>query len=379
MRIQHTLKRLAARGPSPWPVLSVYVNTRPIGAQMTTYRPFLKKRMHEELKAFKLRSPEHESLVVDFARIQHYLDYDLKEFARGAAVFACYADDDVFDAMQVPVEFPEQLVTVSSLPTLHPLLRVADRYRRAAVLVANTNTARLFTIGLGAIELRREVRNPVLHKAKAGGGGDASTAQHHVEEEWRKHARQAVAALEDVAEESAASWILIGGDEPILSEIETMLPKPLRERLLGRFAWDIRIPESELASAVQEVVEAREAEQRRARAEELVAAAAHGPDALGLERTIQALREARVNELIFSDAFPADARGWACRSCRTFDAGPPVSPCPVCGKNDIQLVSLQEEIGAVATAQNAAVRFVEARAVAALDARGGVGAFVRYR
>jgi len=42
-------------------------------------------------------------------------------------VFACYADDDVFDAMQVPVEFPEQLVTVSSLPMLHPLLRVADR------------------------------------------------------------------------------------------------------------------------------------------------------------------------------------------------------------------------------------------------------------
>ena len=56
MRIQGTLKRLAARPPSPWSVLSVYVNTRPVGAQMTTYRPFLKRRMAEELKALKARS-----------------------------------------------------------------------------------------------------------------------------------------------------------------------------------------------------------------------------------------------------------------------------------------------------------------------------------
>ena len=63
MRILSTLKRLATRPPSPWPVLSVYVNTRPVGPQMTTYRPFFKKRMAEELRALQARSPERESLA----------------------------------------------------------------------------------------------------------------------------------------------------------------------------------------------------------------------------------------------------------------------------------------------------------------------------
>ena len=109
MRILSTLKRLVARPPSPWPVLSVYVNTRPVGSAMTTYRPFLKKRMTEELKALKARSPEHESLAVDFARAQHYLDYDLRDVTRSVAVFASYADEDMFDAVQLPVEFAGSL------------------------------------------------------------------------------------------------------------------------------------------------------------------------------------------------------------------------------------------------------------------------------
>ena len=78
MRIVNTLRRLAARAPSPWPMLSVYVNTRPVGPQMLTYRPLLKKRMAEELAQYPARSPERESLAVDFARVQHYLDYDLR-------------------------------------------------------------------------------------------------------------------------------------------------------------------------------------------------------------------------------------------------------------------------------------------------------------
>jgi hypothetical protein len=78
LRIQHTLKRLAARGPSPWPVLSVYVNTRPVGSAMTTYRPFLKKRLTEELKAFAERTQipvAHTLLGVGAIDERHPLSY----------------------------------------------------------------------------------------------------------------------------------------------------------------------------------------------------------------------------------------------------------------------------------------------------------------
>jgi peptide chain release factor subunit 1 len=376
LRIQNTLKRLAARGPSLWPVLSVYVNTRPVGTAMTTYRPFLKKRLNEEMKAFKARSPEHESLSVDAARVQHYLDYDLKEFTRATAVFACYGDGDLFDAVQIPIDFPEALVTVGPLPTLYPLLRVADCYRRAAVVVSDTHSARLFTIALGTIEIRREVRNPLVPKSKSAGELDPSNHQRHADDHRKKHLRQVVRALEELANESQATWILLGGDGTIGAELEGELSPTAREHLLGHFHWDIRIPEAELAAAVDGAVEAREQELRRARAEELV----HGgkDTILGVEPTIEALRAARVGRLVLSECLPATAEGWACRACRTFGSGPPPEACAACGRAEVQRVSLREELGAQALAQGADVHFVEARAVPAFDAQGGVGAFARY-
>ncbi|MGH7725458.1 MAG: hypothetical protein ACREOU_08515 [Candidatus Eiseniibacteriota bacterium] len=380
MRIFNTLKRLAARGPSTWPVLSVYVNTRPVGAQMTTYRPFLKKRMAEELKAFKPRSPEHESLAVDFSRVQHYLDYDIKDTTKGAAVFACYADDDVFDAVQVPIEFAENLVTVGPLPTLFPLLKAADRYRRAAVLVANTNTARLFVIGLGAIETRREVRNPVLHKPKNAGEADPANVQRHVENAWQKHARQAIQALDELLRESGASYVLIGGDDPIVPTLLSELSHPARERLLGEHHhWDIRIPEHELAAEVERLIQAQEAVERRTLAERLLDGVGEGGSAIGLEKTLIALRESRVSELVLSEGFPSGGSGWACRSCRTFAPGEPPRACTVCGRETVEAVPLHEEMGAQAQAQGARVRFIQPRAVPEFDARGGVGALLRYR
>jgi peptide subunit release factor 1 (eRF1) len=378
LRIQQTLKRLAARGPSPWPVLSVYVNTRPVGTAMTTYRQFLKKRLSEEIKAFKARSPEHESLTVDAARVQHYLDYDVKESTRGTAVFACYGDGDLFDAVQVPVEFPDQLVTVGPLATLYPLLRVSDCYRRAAVLLSDTHSARLFTIALGTIEIRREVKNPPMPRVKGAGELDSAHQQRHAEEHWKQHVRQAVHALEELANESQAAWILLGADQNIGPELEAALSPATREFLLGRFGWDIRIPEAELAESVQVAVEAREKEMRRLRAEELVRSAPHDGAILGVEQTVEALLAARVASLVLSEALPPEAPGWACRACRAFGAGPAAAACPVCGRAEAQSVSLREELGSQGLAQGAEVHFVESRAVPAFDAQGGVGAFARY-
>jgi len=346
---------------------------------MSTYRPFLKKRLAEELKAFKTRSPEHESLSVDTARVQHYLDYDLQESTRAAAVFACYGDGDLFDAVQVPVEFSEQRVSVGPLAALYPLLRVADRNHRAAVLVSDTHYARLFTVTLGAVEIRREIRNPALHKSKNAGEGDSSHAQRHVDEAWRRHARQAVQALEDMARESAAMWLLLGGEEIIQPELDAALTTAARERLLGHFGWDIRIAEVDLAQAVDEAVEQRESAHRIASAGELTSAAPHEGALLGIEAVAEALSAGRVSELFLSDAFPANAEAWACRSCRSFGVGrPAATACPVCGRIELQAVPLREEFGAQALSQGADVRFVAALSVPEFDARGGVGAFTRY-
>ncbi|MEP7027198.1 MAG: hypothetical protein ABI960_01260 [Candidatus Eisenbacteria bacterium] len=354
------------------------MNTCPVGTAMTTYRPFLKKRLAEELKLWKPRSPEHESLTVDIGRVQHYLDYDLKEDTRATAVFACYGDGDLFDAVQVPVEFPEQRASVGPLPALYPLLRIADRNQCAAVLVSDTQFARLFVVELGAIGIRREVRSVPLHKSKQAGEGDPSHAHSRVEESWRRHARQAIQSLEELVRDAGASWILIGGDEVIVPELKSALSPALAERLLGHFAWDIRIPEVDLARAVDLEVRKLEAAHRVARAGELVASAPHEGALLGIGPVTDALLAGRVRELYLSDGLASAPTAWACRTCRSFGPGEPIAACPVCGRGELQAVPLREELSAQALAHGAEVRFIEAGSVPEFDARDGVGALTRY-
>jgi hypothetical protein len=365
MRILSTLKRLAARPPSPWPVLSVYVNTRPVGTQMTTYRPFLKKRMAEELRALKARSPEHESLSVDFARAQHYLDYDLREETQSVALFASYAGEDLFDVVQLPVEFAEPQVVVGALPVLFPLLQVADHYRRAAVAVADEQATRLFVMALGAVEIRREVRPPASARIAVPASDPAGTAL------------QSAQALEEMAREAGASWIVVGGEPMAAAELRRSLAPALKPIVLEANDWEPRLPEPELAADVARRVEAREREQRIERARALVAAIP-GPGAvLGVDSTLEALRGDRVEELLLSETFPALVPAWTCHSCRAFGAGSPPRACPTCAREAVDPIALREELGAQAQARGAAVRFVEAGSVPAFDDGGGVGAFLR--
>ena len=364
MRILSTLKRLAALPPSPWPVLSVYVNTRPVGVQMTTYRPHLKKRMAEELKALKVRSPEHESLAVDFARAQHYLDYDLRDDTQAVAIFASYAGEDLFDAIQLPVEVPDPQVVVGAMPVLFPLLRMADRYRRAAVAVADAASTRLFVLALGAIEIRREVRATAARDHEPAEGGDA-LAEHSAR------------ALEELAADQGASWVLVGGEPEAAAELRRALAPTASRLLIDAGDWDPRLPEAALAEDVTRRVDERERETRLERAREVAAATAGGKAVLGVDATVEALRQDRVRELLLSETFPAVVPAWTCRACRAFGGGTPPGTCPVCGRETVESVALREELGAQAQARGAPVCFLPAGAVAAFDDGGGVGAFLR--
>jgi hypothetical protein len=328
MRIANTLKRLATRGASPWPVLSVYVNTRPVGPQMLTYRPLFKTRMAEELAAFPLRSPERESLAVDFARVQHYLDYDLRPETRAAAVFSSYAGDDTFDAVQLPLEFPEALIAVGSMPVLGPLLVVGDRELQTIAVVADGRTARLFVISLGTVLMRREVRAP------ATGDSDERTRS-------RRFASSAAQALADLAAESGATHACLGGDPDVVAAIGASLPALWRGSVLECADWDSRVSEDAVVADVAAHIDSHLAAERAEAARALVAAAAGGQAVLGVDAVRAALRKDGMSRLLLARGFPDAAA--------------------------------REELAALALAHGAAVQFVPGGAVPAFDA-AGVGA-----
>ena len=348
-------RQLAARGPSPWPVLSVYVNLLTPAGEAASYRPQLRKELAEALAALPERSPERESLLIDTTRVQHYLDYELTETVSAVALFANFAEADLFEAFPLPVRLAADAVRVGPLPWLDPLLGVFDHSQRAAALVVETDVARLYVLALGRIEIRREVRGPrpVL-------------------------ARLAVTALEDLARETGAAWLFASADTELSAEVEAALTPLATSRLLAPVvAWDPRPSEADVVSRVEALVATHEAKALVTLAERLAEPMHGGRTVRGLEDALAALRRGTVSELVLSAAFPDLAPGWSCLSCRAFGEGAPPITCPECGRASTHAVLLREELGHRALALGARVRLIARDASPAFDAAGGIGAVLR--
>jgi len=353
--LRNRARQLAARGPSPWPVLSAYVNLLTPAGEPAPYRPVLKRELAAALATLPDPSPERESLQIDATRVQNYLDYELTAPAQAVALFANFAESDMFEAFPLPVRFPADAVRVGPLPWLFPLLGVLDRSRRAVALVVETDAARLYALALGRIELRREVRAP--RPALAG---------------------LAVAALEDLARETDATWLYASSDAATRAEVEAAFSPAGAPHLLAPvIAWDQRPSEEDVVWHVEELVATREAKARVVLAERLAAPMHGGRTVRGLEDALAALTRGTVSELVLSAAFPDTAPGWTCLSCRAFGEGDPPAACPACGRATTLAVPLREELGHRALALGARVRFVERGASPAFDAEGGIGAVLK--
>jgi peptide chain release factor subunit 1 len=297
--LAQTLDRLGRMEPVPLPLISLYLNAQPDNRGKDNYDAFVRKELRGRIDGFELRSAERESFEKDVAAIERWLSEEVRPSANGIAIYAC-SGADFFEALQLDAPIEKHRLTVGDRPHLAPLARIVDRYPRHAVVLADTNHARIYVFGRGRTIDREEVENEKLSRTDAGGWSQMRY-QRHVENLQLHHAKEVVEELRRIVAEDHAQYVFLAGDEVIVPVLTSQLPKELEKKVAGVLRLDIRTPEDGVMQAAEEALSAHVAGKEVERIEELRGEwRAGGLAVAGTKEVLQALTNGQADEVWLS-------------------------------------------------------------------------------
>lgn len=374
MSLSEVLDRLASFEPTNLPVISLYLNTQPDQHGRANFGPFVRKEFRARQRTYPLRSPERQSFDRDTEKIVSYLSGELLPSANGLAIFACAGANDFFEAVQLDAPIDEHRLYVYHQPHLYPLARLYDQYRRYAVLIADTNAARLFVFGLGKQLDQEQVQNIKVSRTSVGGWSQARY-QRHIENYHLHHAREVVEALDRTVRADNVQQIVLGGDEVIIPTLRDALPPHLSNRVIDVLRLDIKTPEHEVLRATFEAMREQDARDDAEKVGQLLDEyRAGGLAVVGVHDTLAALANGQVDDLFLSASLEEihddeEALG------RTLVPGAPKDADGASAET--RTVMVTDELVTRARQIGARINFIEDASL--LSAVGGVAATLRFR
>jgi peptide chain release factor subunit 1 len=380
--LEGIIDELAAFEPTAGlPVISLYLNAQANEHGRQDFERFLRKEFSERARTFAAHSPERESFDRDVERINEYLRDELRPETNGVAVFACAGADDFFQAVQTQAPIENHRLYIYNQPHLYPLARLMDQYPRYAVLVADTNRARLFVFGRGKALSSDEIQNVKTKGAKVGGWSQMRY-QRHLEQYHLQHAKEVADQLEQVVREDDIQHIILAGDEVIIPKLKEQFPKAVADKVVDVLSLDINAPEHEVLSESLEAMREHDAQSDAEKVERLINEyRAGGLAVVGSTETLEALSMGQVEELVIAaqqQSVEGDREDVAILS----DAEV-VEPV-VAGEDGGTVANIEPDsvivaADLVARARQTSARITFIEDVSLLAEFGGCGAFLRYR
>lgn len=244
---ERLLEKLLAYEPdSAGPFVSLYLDVRADEHGKRNVMPIVRKQLNERAKTFDNNTAEKENFEKDCARIINYLENGVPTTAQGLAIFACSAANDYFEVGEFEAPFEGNRLFVSDRPHVYPLARLIDRYRRFAVLLADTNRARIYVFATGRTVEEQTVEN-VKTKRTSVGGWSQARYQRHEENYHLRHVKEVVQMLERIVSEEDVENIILAGDETVVIPlIREQLTPALSDKVIDALSFGIDTPEHEL-------------------------------------------------------------------------------------------------------------------------------------
>jgi peptide chain release factor subunit 1 len=374
------IDRLAAFEPTEFPFVSLYLNTQPDESGRENYDSFVRKQFSEMAKTFPARTPALESFTQDTERINSYLETELQKSAQGVAIFACHGAD-FFEAIPLDTPIERHRLSVSDFPDIYPLARLVDQYKRYAVVVLDTNTARIFVFGLGSQQEQETIVNEKTNRSQVGGWSQARY-QRHNENIHLHHVKEVVEALEQIIREERIEYILLAGDEVVIPTLRDQLPQQLTEKIVDVLRLDVKTPEQEIFNSTLERMRAMDAEEDAAKVERLLNEyRADGLAVVGVEATRRALEIGQVDELVMN-ATRSEIKGKEAKDKgvpRNIQTPAVMATAVASGTPEVEskAVAITDELAIHAQRTGARITFIEDPSL--LAEFGGVGAFLRFK
>jgi peptide subunit release factor 1 (eRF1) len=221
------------------------------------------------------------------------------------------ATRDYFRAFPVAVSFRNR-VRVGHKPYVKPLAHLLDHYAHYGVILVDRVGARFFEYHLGELQASEGVMGEDVRHLKKGSGSSAvgmrggargvQGGSRHEEEVAQRNMRDSAAAAAHFFAKKPIRRLFVGGTAENVAQFRELLSKQLQSCMAGTFAVDMTAAEHEVRNQTLAMLRDYNAERENRLVETMIAAAARDANGIaGLDDTLQAVSDKRVDTLIISD------------------------------------------------------------------------------
>jgi len=289
------------------PALTVYLNTDPAMGSAET----IKLRLRTLLKEVELEQ--------DVAAVLDYFETHHPFTARGIAVFSCKGDG-IFRTISLGVPVRDQVFTGDRF-SIKPLTDIFDVYSGYGVVLVDRQGARVFHFHLGDLVEQEGVLGTLVKHTKRGGassiagqrGGTAGQTGYE-DEVVERNMKEIAAFAVHFFEEKHIRRILIGGTDDNISMFKAQLPKTWQSLIIGTFAMSMTATHADVLARAMQIGKEAEAARDLKMVRDILSQAGKGVGAeVGLEKTLQAVSQSRVQTLVVTEGFRQPAH--RCTGC----------------------------------------------------------------
>jgi len=314
--------------------------------------------------------------------IERYLDHSYDWSKPGLAMF-CGRGGDFFRVYRSPVPFRNRM-RLTARPYIKPLAHLLDHYAHFGVVLVDRMGGRFFEYHLGELQSSDSYTGEEVRRLKSGAGtssvgrrGGAADAGpkggKHEDEVAARNMRECAARANTFFATRPIRRLFLGGTNENVAQFREMLPKQLQSCLVGAFPIERDASEAEVRQRALNLLREVNAEREAQLVERLITLDAQGANAAtGLDRTLQAVSDKRVETLIISDGFIAP--GYLHPSSGFLVANLALSPL---GEADmIETADVVEAAMAQVVTQGGHVEIIAENP--ALEDAGRIGAILHY-